>query len=417
MKISIVFILIYVLTSSWCQYETVFHCSPKPGCQIAQCDPVAVGWDRPGFSIDEHLHDKEFPIICKSKNAAKPQNIDIGHIKSDLRELEEEFENKLKNIGSSGDDAKESGSKIEEQAKEINNLKRRDKQQSDEMKNLKEDLIEVQEINNNLVEKLNEQKKINDEMKKAMFRIEQKLAVMDKPHQLPNRSRQITKPTTKTRTTLKPTTKTQTTLKPTTKTRTTLKPTTKTRTTMKPTTKTRTTLKPTTKTRTTLKPTTKTRTTLKPTTTIRTTVKPTPAPENCKLKVGSICYYAVIRNEWSVIYSKAVDICKKRNADVGLIRDEESYNAVMNYLREKIPEGERKVWIWTGIKIDPMTGDVTPAYSFTKWYPGDPKTGIEYKDRTNVCLVVKADPNDRRQGMENVYPTFKLHGVICEILI
>ena len=71
MKTSVIFILICVIALSQCQGKTVFHCSPKPGCQIAQCDPVAVGWDRPGFKIDEHLHDKKFLITCRSKNEAQ----------------------------------------------------------------------------------------------------------------------------------------------------------------------------------------------------------------------------------------------------------------------------------------------------------------------------------------------------------
>ncbi|XP_077971044.1 uncharacterized protein LOC144425598 isoform X2 [Styela clava] len=138
---------------------------------------------------------------------------------------------------------------------------------------------------------------------------------------------------------------------------------------------------------------------------------------NCKLKVGNICYFAVIRDEYYVNYDGAVDICKKRNADVGLIRDEESYNAIMNYTRRNIPKEKAWALIWTGIKIDPMTGDVTPADSFIKWFPGNPRTGIKYKDRTNVILDVHAGPNDRYQGMVNVPPIWVRHGVVCEILI
>ncbi|XP_039259317.2 uncharacterized protein LOC120335765 [Styela clava] len=359
MKISIIFILICVIAPSWCQDETVFHCSPKPGCQIAQCNPVAVGWDRPGFNIDKHLHDKEFPITCKSKNAAKPQNIgnlfpsvsrnilDIEHIKSDLRKLEEGFENKLKNVGSSGNDEK--SSKIEEQSKEFNNLKRKDKQQSDEMKNLKEEFEKLRAMNSKLVEeqsKTAQQSTEIRELKKAIYRIEQRLAIMDKSQQLPNRFGQITTPT-------------------------------------------------------------------------QTTLKPTPPPENCKLKVGNICYFAVIHSEHDVTYDKAVDICQKRNAHAGLIRDEESYNAVVNYLRRNTPDGKLYFWIWTGFKFDSMTGDVIPEDSFIKWFPrpDNPYKGIEYKDYTNVYLVVNSNPNASYQGMGNAAPIYVHHGVICEILI
>ncbi|XP_077971292.1 uncharacterized protein LOC120345975 [Styela clava] len=118
MKISIASIIIYGIVSSWCQDETVFHCSPKPGCQIAQCNPVAVGWGRPGFNIDEHLYDKEFPITCKSNNASQFQNsinlfslvsrntLDIGIIRSDFRQLEENLDDKLKNVQGFGKEGK-----------------------------------------------------------------------------------------------------------------------------------------------------------------------------------------------------------------------------------------------------------------------------------------------------------------------
>ncbi|XP_077971293.1 uncharacterized protein LOC120345974 [Styela clava] len=201
MKILVVFILIYVTTSSWCQDETVFHCSPKPGCQIAQCDPVAIGWDRPGFNIDEHLHDKEFPITCKPKSAKILQNtvnlfslvtrntLDIGHIKSDLRDLEENVNDKIKNTDVSEEEEsdiknkeqskeinnlrekdrrqseeikklkEESDSKFKEQSKEINNLREKDRRQSGAIKELKEDLTKVLEMNINVVEDNKKMKK------------------------------------------------------------------------------------------------------------------------------------------------------------------------------------------------------------------------------------------------------------------
>nr|XP_039252491.1 uncharacterized protein LOC120329776 isoform X1 [Styela clava]XP_039252496.1 uncharacterized protein LOC120329776 isoform X1 [Styela clava] len=346
----IIFILFYAITSTCCQDETVFHCSPRPGCEIARCDPVAIGWDKPGLNIDEHLRDKEFPITCKSKKPAQTQNtvnlfhlvsrniLDIENVKLDLKELEEDLNDKMKNINGFGKEISESRkyrNKIEEQSEEFNNLKRKDTQQSDEMKKLKEDLVELQEINSKLVKELNEQKKTNDEMKE------------EDPQQRQPRSRQITRPTINTQTTL----------------------------------------------------------------------KPTLSQEICKLKIGNVCYFAVISGKDGVNYYKAVELCKERNADVGSIRDEESYNAIMKFLKSNIPMGHSWVWIWTGIHFDPITSDVTPADSFIKWYSGNPSTGIDYKDRTNVYLSVQSNPNDLYQGMWNVHPTWEYHGVICEILI
>nr|XP_039270995.1 uncharacterized protein LOC120345570 [Styela clava] len=396
MNISVVFILIYVITLSWCQDETVFHCSPKPGCQIAQCDSVAVGWDRPGFNIDKHLRDKEYPITCKSRNTAQSQNtvnllslvtrnvLDIGNIKSDLGELEKNFDDKIKNLDAFG--MKESGGNFEKQSAEISSLQRKVEKQSEEIMVLKEDLVNVQKTNNNLVEELNELKETNDEMKEdlakvqdvnikliednekmktAIALIEKNLVVMVKP-QVQNRSKQITRPTPIIRTTLNPKTTTRT---------------------------------------------------WKQTPKTQTTLKPTPSPENCKMKIRNICYFAVVNKRANVDYNKADEICKKRNADVGSIRSKKMYNVIVNYLRGNIPKGEPSVGIWTRMDFNPMTRSVTPAYPFVKWFPSYPFTGIEHKHRSNVFLVVNSVPNDHYQGMVNALPSWERHGVICQILI
>ncbi|XP_077971791.1 uncharacterized protein LOC120345574 [Styela clava] len=257
------------------------------------------------------------------------------------------------------------------QSIELNELKMENVEQFTEISDLKKDLTEVQEMNEKLIDDNRQMKKdlvevqgmkiklINDneKMEEAISRIEQKLAFTDKPHQLPSRSGQITRSTAKTRTTLKPTTKT------------------------------------------------------------RTTLKPSPAPENCKLKDGNICYFAVIPVEEIVNYEEAFDICKKQKADVGLIRDEEIYIAIVNYLRKNIPNGQTYITIWTGIHFDPMTRDVTPANSFTEWHPDFPPSGIKYTDRTNVYVYVNSKPSYYYQGMINAPPTWKRNGVICEILM
>nr|XP_039274795.1 uncharacterized protein LOC120348647 isoform X3 [Styela clava] len=364
MNISVVFILIYVITLSWCQDETVFHCSPKPGCQIAQCDSVAVGWDRPGFNIDKHLRDKEYPITCKSRNTAQSQNtvnllslvtrnvLDIGNIKSDLGELEKNFDDKIKNLDAFGmkdlvNVQKTNNNLVEE----LNELK----ETNDEMK---EDLAKVQDVNIKLIED-------NEKMKTAIALIEKNLVVMVKP-QVQNRSKQITRPTPIIRTTLNPKTTTRT---------------------------------------------------WKQTPKTQTTLKPTPSPENCKMKIRNICYFAVVNKRANVDYNKADEICKKRNAYVGSIRSKKMYNVIVNYLRGNIPKGEPSIGIWTRMDFNPMTRSVTPAYPFVKWFPSYPFTGIEHKHRSNVFLVVNSVPNDQYQGMVNALPSWERHGVICQILI
>nr|XP_039247535.1 uncharacterized protein LOC120325488 [Styela clava] len=361
MKISIVFIFIYVIASSWCQDETVFHCSPKPGCQIAQCDPVAVGWDRPGFNIDEHLHYKEFPITCKSMNNTKSKNtgnllpvvtrniLGIRNIKSELEELKDDFGRANSEIRKNRNKIAELSNEITDfrnstlqQSRQIETLLKENTEQNFVINELKKDLIEVQDKNDKLEKTLNKQQKTNNEIKKAMEQIEQKLTALEKSQKVQSGNRK------------------------------------------------------------------------RPTTTTKTTLKPTPSPENCKLKIGNICYIFVIQR---VNYDKAVDICKERNANVGLIRDEESHNAIMKYLSVNMLKENEWITIWTGIRFDPMTRDVTPADSFIKWDQGIQLTGIDFKDHTNVYLSLSANLKVIYQGMENGLPRMISHGVLCEILI
>nr|XP_039247414.1 uncharacterized protein LOC120325372 [Styela clava] len=328
------FIIFYVLTSSWCQDETVFHCSAKP--------------KRLTFNIDEHS--KEYPITCKSNSTVlswldlASRNLDITTIRTRLNKLENKFDENIDLSGKGNFENRESRQKIKEQSTKITYLLGETKEQSTEIKKLKKDLVEVQEINSKLLEELDKQKKTNDEMKEAISRIERKLAVTKKPQKRQPGSKQITRPTINTKTTL----------------------------------------------------------------------KPTRSQDNCELKIGNVCYFAVSPGKNGVNYYKAVELCKKRNADVGWIRDEESYNEIMKFLKTKIPKGDPWIRIWTGMHFDPMTRDVTPADSFIKWYPDLPSTGNKYKERTNVHLSVQSNPNDVYQGMWNVQPDWENNGVLCE---
>ncbi|XP_077971521.1 uncharacterized protein LOC120346287 isoform X1 [Styela clava] len=276
-------------------------------------------------------------------------------------------------MDTSGND--ESDSKIEEQSKEINNLERRDKQQSEEMKKLKEEFNELRAMNSTLVgeqSKIAQQSTEIRELKEDLVQIEEiNINLVEELNKQKKVNDEMKKAISHIEKRLAVIEKPQ-----------------------------------------------KNRYEqfTKSTTRTRTTLKPTPAPENCRLKVGNICYFAVIYVDWGVKYDTAVDICKKRKADVGLIRREESYNAIMNYLRKNIPKGWVGITIWTGIRFDPMTDDVTPADLFIKWFPGDPGMGIGNEDRTNIYLNVLPNTNDRNQGMRNGYPTWGRSGVICEIL-
>nr|XP_039252740.1 uncharacterized protein LOC120329994 [Styela clava] len=225
----------------------------------------------------------------------------------------------------------------------MNEVQELNKNLKEKNKEMKRDLVKVQGMNEKLLKELNEQKKANDKMKEAISRIEQKLAITEKPQQRQPKSRQITRPTINTQTTL----------------------------------------------------------------------KPTSSQENCKLKIGNVCYFVILDEDHLINYYKAVEHCKKRNADVGLIRDEESYDAIMKFLKRNLPKKESWIDIWTGNHFDPITPDVTPANSFFK---ENLSTGIEFKDWTNIYLSVRTNTNDRYEGLWNTKPSWLFDGVLCEIL-
>ncbi|XP_077970280.1 uncharacterized protein LOC144425031 [Styela clava] len=318
MKNLIVFILIYVITLSWCQDETVFYCSDK--------------------RIDENMHDKEFPITCKSMNATESKN--TGNWFPVVTRNSLEIRENRNKITKQTNEIKDFRDNTLQQSRHINNLLNENKEQDSEIRDLRKDFVKFKSMNSKLTEELDEQKQTNNEMKKAMERIEQKLTAVKNPQQVQFRNQG--RPKTKT----------------------------------------------------------------------TTTSKPTPPPENCELKIGNICYFAVIHDNHDIVYDEAVDICKNRNADIGLIRDEESYNAIMKYLRKVERKGDTGILIWTGIRFDPMTRDVTPADSFIKWRPSSP---AEYKDYTYVSLYDHS--TERLLGMMNAPSSWNLRGVICEIKI
>ncbi|XP_077970128.1 uncharacterized protein LOC120331618 isoform X2 [Styela clava] len=141
--------------------------------------------------------------------------------------------------------------------------------------------------------------------------------------------------------------------------------------------------------------------------------------EDCR-RIGDTCYTAVVHTTSDISYNKAVDICKDRNKDIGLIRDENSYKEVMEFLRHEITKTNKEKWyltsIWTGISFDPVNVRITSPGSFAEWFPGYLLTGkYLFEDFTNVWLTVFNDPDAAAQGMSNGEPIAQTYGVLCEM--
>ncbi|XP_077970893.1 uncharacterized protein LOC144425236 [Styela clava] len=168
--------LLIFITSSFCQDETVLQCSPKPGCQIVQCDPTPPRWDQFGLSIEKHLTRNEFPITCKTPKATQSQNNGnllslitgtiqyIRRVNSDLNEVEikvDENADKIKEIVGSDKTTKleftgitENREKIEEQSLEISELREMINQHSSK-------LSEIHKPNSDQKSEIDELRKTN----------------------------------------------------------------------------------------------------------------------------------------------------------------------------------------------------------------------------------------------------------------
>ncbi|XP_039263149.2 uncharacterized protein LOC120339133 isoform X1 [Styela clava] len=74
-ELELVFAFSSILISLTHQEDNILDCSMKPGCQITSCNPVPTGWNEIGFNMEEHLQNKEFPILCKSRDTEKSGNV------------------------------------------------------------------------------------------------------------------------------------------------------------------------------------------------------------------------------------------------------------------------------------------------------------------------------------------------------
>nr|XP_039256502.1 uncharacterized protein LOC120333200 [Styela clava] len=135
----------------------------------------------------------------------------------------------------------------------------------------------------------------------------------------------------------------------------------------------------------------------------------TSGADKCNMNVNGTCYWveAVPRG---IYYSTAVAICKKYNATLVLIPDDETYNGVVNLMRQKLPAGWTGTNSWTGIKFDPKTGKHSPPDTYTKWLSGHP---YKITGWTNVFLQIRRNPTDYSQGLGNFKPS-DMSGFICQ---
>ncbi|XP_039249602.2 uncharacterized protein LOC120327213 [Styela clava] len=110
-------------------------------------------------------------------------------------------------------------------------------------------------------------------------------------------------------------------------------------------------------------------------------------------------------------YTMAYNVCASYWSTMAQIKSQREYDSVMSMLRPK----SKYITVWTGLEINPMTGQISPTDGFTQWYGIEPGIGSSYKTYTKVSLVVHSDPKYGRQGMMNAEPNWWRDKVLCQL--
>lgn len=73
--------------------------------------------------------------------------------------------------------------------------------------------------------------------------------------------------------------------------------------------------------------------------------------DRCELAYGGECFFLILRNRRDLNFKKAQEECSKLGAISALITSEQSYRAVMDFMRRKIASVKL---VWTGMLYDPV---------------------------------------------------------------
>ncbi|XP_077968780.1 uncharacterized protein LOC144422807 [Styela clava] len=137
----------------------------------------------------------------------------------------------------------------------------------------------------------------------------------------------------------------------------------------------------------------------------------------CDVTYKSKCFRIVVYGTQNVTFNNAEPICRSMyKGKLANIYDLAHYQSLRTSLRSLIPAGEEWIEIWTGMEYKNnqlLLSSGEPITIATEvWIPNYPKTDASY---TNVGVQAVKDPENVSQGMYNYFPSWSLHGVICEI--
>ncbi|XP_039256053.2 uncharacterized protein LOC120332803 [Styela clava] len=136
MRTTIIIIFSWI-TTPLCQGETLLHCSPKPGCQIAQCD-IAAEWMQ-DVNLGEYLNNNEYPLTCKWKSGGKP------HSDENLLNIMYENAKNIEKVKSELKNSERKFVKTTEHEKELQALREKNQEQDAQIKVLRAALTSMEE--------------------------------------------------------------------------------------------------------------------------------------------------------------------------------------------------------------------------------------------------------------------------------
>nr|XP_039254685.1 uncharacterized protein LOC120331639 [Styela clava] len=143
----------------------------------------------------------------------------------------------------------------------------------------------------------------------------------------------------------------------------------------------------------------------------------------CHVIHGEGCYWLELHTKSDLIkLTDAKTICRERGGFLANVYNQEHYNKMLVKIRSEMPSNSEHVYVWIGMRFNPLTGDVLyrngDVATYANWIAGEyPKLGTDFAKRVNIDIKVFVDPNTPGGGMGNYDGSGDVvtHGVFCQI--
>ncbi|XP_077973361.1 uncharacterized protein LOC120331639 [Styela clava] len=142
----------------------------------------------------------------------------------------------------------------------------------------------------------------------------------------------------------------------------------------------------------------------------------------CHVIHGDGCYWLELHTKSDLKLTDAKTICRGRGGFLANVYNQEHYNKMLVKIRSEMPLNSDNVYVWIGMRFNPLTGDVLyrngDIATYANWIAGEyPKLGTDFARRVDIDIKVFKDPNTPGGGMGNYDSSVGgvSHGVFCQI--